>query len=79
MAVLVMASGLDRLLALKMRRYANARARVYRDLIDMPATVEITASEVQVAAPVCRPCSPSACWMRLAVPWWNGMRLRLTA
>ena len=38
MALLVIASGLYRLLARKMRGYADAQARViFRDLIDMPA------------------------------------------
>lgn len=49
MALLVIASGLYRLLARKMRGYADAQARViFRDLIDMPATVDITEREVQV-------------------------------
>ena len=43
MALLVIASGLYRLLARKMRGYSDAHARViFRDLIDMPATVDVT-------------------------------------
>ena len=49
MALLVIASGLYRLLARKMRGYADAQARViFRDLIDMPATVQVTEEEVHV-------------------------------
>jgi hypothetical protein len=44
MALLVIASGLYRLLARKMRGYADAHAdRIFRDLIDMPATVTVAA------------------------------------
>ncbi len=49
MALLVIASGLYRLLARRMRGYADAQARhIFRDLIDTPANVTITAREVQV-------------------------------
>jgi len=49
MALLVIASGLYRLLARTMRGYADAQARqIFRDLIDMPATVEVTKKEVIV-------------------------------
>src|SRR2546427_7049290 len=49
MALLVIASGLYRLLARTMRGYADAQARqIFRDLIDMPATVEVTQTEVIV-------------------------------
>ena len=42
MALLVIASGLYRLLARRMRGYADAQARqIFRDLIDMPADVTI--------------------------------------
>jgi hypothetical protein len=48
MTLLVIASGLYRLLARDMRRYADAQARhIFRDLIDMPATVEVTSAGVQ--------------------------------
>ena len=61
MALLVIVSGLYRLLARKMRGYADAQARViFRDLIDMPATVEITESEVQVRWIISRPTRPAA-------------------
>src|SRR5213594_4260157 len=43
MALLVIASGLYRLLARTMRGYADAQDRqIFRDLIDMPATVDVT-------------------------------------
>lgn len=49
MALLVIASGLYRLLARHMRGYADAQARqIFRDLVDLPADVEITANEVCV-------------------------------
>jgi hypothetical protein len=43
MALLVLASGLYRLFASRMRGYDDAQARlIFRDLIDMPADVAIT-------------------------------------
>jgi hypothetical protein len=49
MALLVPASGLYRLLARRMRSYRDAQARqIFRDLVDMPADVEIIAQEVRV-------------------------------
>jgi len=49
MALLVIASGLYRLLARRMRGYADAQARhLFRDLIDMPANVTLSEHEVQV-------------------------------
>ncbi len=49
MALLVIASGLYRLLARTMRGYADAQAgQIFRDLIDMPATVAVAPSEVVV-------------------------------
>ena len=52
MALLVVASGLYRLLARTMRGYADAQARqIFRDLIDMPATVEISKAGVAVESP----------------------------
>ena len=42
MALLVVASGLYRLLARRLRGYADAKARsIFRDLLDTPADVEI--------------------------------------
>src|SRR5207244_3524871 len=83
MALLVIASGLYRLLARKMRGYGDAQARViFRDLIDMPATVDITDSEVQVRfhrrAHLPIVLASGLLDAPVTVPWWNGMRLRLT-
>src|SRR5260370_417294 len=49
MALLVLASGLYRIMARRMRGYDDAQARqIFRDLIDMPADVAITDHEVRV-------------------------------
>src|SRR5207253_3293073 len=49
MALLVIASGLYRLMARRMRGYDDAQARqIFRDLIDMPADVAIAESEIRV-------------------------------
>jgi len=84
MALLVIASGLYRLLARTMRGYADAQARqIFRDLIDMPATVEVTAAEVVVQfhrrahLPIIL--ASGLLNNPVRVPWWNGMPLRLTA
>ena len=82
MALLVIASGLYRLLARKMRGYADAQARViFRDLIDMPATVDITDSQIQVRfhrrAHLPIVLASGLLDRPVVVPWWNGMRLRL--
>jgi transposase len=84
MALLVIASGLYRLLARKMRGYADAQARViFRDLIDMPATVDVTEHEVQVRfdrrAHLPIVLASGLLDTAIKVPWWNGVRLRLTA
>jgi hypothetical protein len=68
----------------KMRGYADAQARViFRDLIDMPATVEVTDKEVQVRfdrrAHLPIVLASGLLDSPVDVPWWNGMRLRLTA
>lgn len=82
MALLVIASGLYRLLARRMRGYSDAQARqIFRDLIDMPADVKIEGGGVEVrfhrrahlpiilaSGLVDRP---------IPVPWWNGLPLRL--
>ena len=66
-----------------MRGYADAQARVvFRDLIDMPATVDITKSEVQVRfhrrAHLPIVLASGLLDAPVRVPWWNGTRLRLT-
>jgi len=49
MALLVIASGLYRLLARRMRGYGDAQARrIFRDLIEMPATVTVDVGGIEV-------------------------------
>jgi hypothetical protein len=82
MALLVIASGLYRLMARRMRGYDDAQARqIFRDLIDMPADVAITESEVTVRfhrrshLPIVL--ASGLIDKPVAVPWWNGRALRL--
>jgi hypothetical protein len=84
MALLVIASGLYRLLAEKMRGYADAQAgRIFRDLIDMPATVTVGATEVTVQfhrrahLPII--IDSGMLDSPVTVPWWNGLSLRMLA
>jgi transposase len=83
MALLVLASGLYRLIAQRMRGYADAQARqIFRDLIKMPADVTVSEKEVEVSfhrrahLPILL--ASDLMEMRIAVPWWNGLPLRLT-
>ncbi len=83
MALLVLASGLYRLIAQRMRGYAEAQARqIFRDLIDMPATVTVSQKEVEVSfhrrahLPIIL--ASDLMQKRIAVPWWKGLPLRLT-
>jgi hypothetical protein len=83
MALLVLASGLYRLIAQRMRGYADAQARqVFRDLIDMPAEVAIGEKEVSVSfyrrAHLPIVLASDLVERPVAVPWWNGLALRLT-
>jgi len=83
MALLVIASGLYRQLAQRMRGYSDSQARhIFRDLIDTPADVNITDGEVHVRFPR-RAHLPIILASGLLekpinVPWWNGLALRLT-
>ena len=84
MALLVIASGLYRLVARRMRGYADAQARqIFRDLIDMPATVEIDDSGVAVhfhrRAHLPIVVASGMLDRTVSVPWWNGATLRLSA
>ena len=84
MALLVIASGLYRLLARRMRGYADAQARnIFRDLIDTPADVRVSEREVHVhfhrrahlpiiIASGILDSSPK-------VPWWHNYTLRMSA
>lgn len=84
MALMVVASGLYRLLARKMRGYSDAQARnIFRDLLDMPADVTISESEVLVRfhrrahLPIIR--ATGLLDKSVTVPWWNNYKLRLSA
>jgi len=83
MTLLVIASGLYRLLAGRMRGYGDAQARqIFRDLVAMPATVTITEDEVEVSfhrrshLPIVL--ASGLMDNPVAVPWWGGRPLRLT-
>jgi transposase len=83
MALLVVASGLYHLLAGRMRGYADAHARqVFRDIVDMPATVTISDSEIEVDfhrrthLPIV--IASGLLDKPVSVPWWEGKSLRLT-
>jgi len=83
MALLVLASGLYRLVARSMRGYADAQARqIFRDLIDTPATLRVTETEVIVQfhrrahLPIIM--ASGRLDTPLRVPWWNNVPLRLT-
>ncbi len=83
MVLLVIASGLYRLLARTMRGYADAQARqIFRDLIAMPATVTVAPTEVVVQfhrrahLPIILASGRLDTPVR--VPWWNGVTLRMT-
>jgi len=84
MALLVIASGLYRLLARKMRGYSNAQARqIFRDLIDMPATVTVAPDRVAVEfhrrAHLPIVVASGLLDAAVSVPWWNGSLLQLSA
>jgi hypothetical protein len=81
MALLVLASGLYRLMASRMRGYDDAQARlIFRDLIDMPADVAISEGEVRVRfhrrAHLPIVLASGILDKPIAVPWWNGYCLR---
>jgi hypothetical protein len=84
MALLVIASGLYRLLARTMRGYADAQARqICRDLIDMPATVEVTESGVVVEfhrrAHLPIVIASGLLNNSVQVPWWSPIEVRTGA
>jgi transposase len=83
MALLVIASGLYRLVARRMRGYGDAQARqIFRDLLDLPAEVEITEKEVRVEfhrrAHLPIVLASGLCDRSVQIPWWSDRRLRLT-
>jgi hypothetical protein len=82
MALLVLASGLYRIMAGRMRGYDDAQARqIFRDLIDMPADVAITEHEVTVRfhRRAHLPIVLASGLINKPVPvsWWDGRPLRL--
>lgn len=84
MALLVVASGLYRLLARRMRGYADAQARhIFRDLIDTPADVSVIDSEVRVhfhrRAHLPIVLASGLLNTPLSIPWWKGYSLRMSA
>jgi hypothetical protein len=83
MALLVVASGLYRLLARRMRGYSDAQARhIFRDLIDMPADIKITEGQVEVSfhrrshLPIIL--ASGLIDQPVPVPWWHNRPLKLT-
>ena len=83
MALLVLASGLYRLLARRMRGYSDAQARqIFRDLVDMPADVTISERQVEVSfhrrshLPIVL--ASGLLDRPVPIPWWRGLPLRLT-
>ena len=81
MALLVLASGLYRLMARRMRGYDDAQARlIFRDLIDMPADIAISDSEIRVRfhrrAHLPIVLASGLFDKPVPVPWWQGRSLR---
>jgi hypothetical protein len=83
MALLVIASGLYRLLARRMRGYSDAQARtIFHDLINIPANVSITDREIRVdlhrRAHLPLILSSDIADNPVHVPWWQNRTLRIT-
>ena len=83
MVLLVIASGLYRLLSQRMGGYADSQARqIFRDLIAIPANVHVRDEEVEVSflrrahLPIIL--ASGLMDRPIAVPWWEGKKLRLT-
>jgi hypothetical protein len=84
MALLVIASGLYRLLAQRMHGYAEAQARhIFRDLIDTPADVSISERDVHVRfhrrahLPII--IASGILNAPVKVPWWDNYTLSMSA
>ena len=84
MALLVIASGLYRLLAQRMRGYADAQARhIFRDLLDTPADVNISERDVDVRfhrrahLPII--IASGILNAPVKIPWWDNRTLRMSA
>jgi hypothetical protein len=83
MTLLVIASGLYRLMAKRMRGYADAQARqIFRDLIDTPADVTVADKVIEVhfhrRAHLPIILASGLLNQEVTVPWWKGRTLRLT-
>jgi transposase len=83
MALLVIASGLYRMMAGRMRGYEDSQARqIFRDLVDTPATVTVSEKDVEVNfhrrshLPIIL--ASGMMDKPIAVPWWNGRKMRIT-
>lgn len=84
MALLVIASGLYRLLARQMRGYTDAQARrVYRDLVDLPASVRIANDGVHVhfhrRAHLPIIVASGLLNVPVPIPWWGNLPLHMSA
>jgi hypothetical protein len=82
MALMVLASGFYRILAKRMRGYADAQARqIFRDLIQMPANVTVTSTGVTVQfhrrAHLPLIIASGLLNAPVVVPWWGGKTLTL--
>jgi len=82
MALLVLASGLYRMMAHRMRGYDDAQARqIFRELVDMPADVIGTDTEVRLRfhrrAHLAIVLASGLFDKPVPVPWWDGRPLRL--
>ncbi|MCU1490110.1 MAG: hypothetical protein JWM85_1515 [Acidimicrobiaceae bacterium] len=83
MSLLVVASGLYKLLAGRIRGYSDAQARtVFDDIVNMPADVTITDKEVRVElhrrAHLPLILASELADKPVAVPWWDNRKLRIT-
>jgi hypothetical protein len=83
LTLLVIANTLYRLLARDMRGYDQAQARqIFRDLVDMPADIVVKDNQVTVEfhrrahLPILL--ASDLFKKPVAVPWWNGARLKLS-
>lgn len=84
MSLMVVASGLYRILARRMRGYSDVQARkIFRNLLNMPATVDVREDEVVVQLhkrahlPIL--VDAGVLDVPVAVPWWKNMPLRITS
>jgi len=84
MSLLVIASGLYRLVARRMRGYSDAQARtLFRDIIDIPATVSAAGDTVTVnfhrRAHLPIILASGLMDNPVEVPWWGGKKLLMTS